>query len=413
MEEHKLKALRAVVRYVVVFLCVMACLTLMLTGVFLIPDKFIETHQETSLYILQEMEKNIWFGNFFGRGESRFDQQTDEIMLKNTISDNTSLSALQKAMYLNGYGRYWHGYVLFLRPLMVFFNLWEIRYINMIVFFVLFALVIALIAKCAGGKKGLLAAVAFSLSITLCYIVIITSCLQFFSVFLVMLIVSAVILGTDRWKDYPMIFMITGILTNFLDFLTVPLITLGMPILLLMMKQNEKWKDRPFLEQVRFIFCQSLSWGLGYGMCWVSKWVLSGWILPAELTDSSVSQHAFFWLGDGGAGSRLWAYRLNIPYYFASQGLKIMLLAMAVPLLLLIAGSIFHLKVKANAFGYLMVAVMPYLWYLVLNGHAFYHAWFTYRLQAVTLFGISLFLLERIDFERLQKIKDDCHMGDI
>lgn len=36
---------------------------------------------------------------------------TDRIMLKNVMPENEEMSALQKAMYMNGYGRYWHGYV--------------------------------------------------------------------------------------------------------------------------------------------------------------------------------------------------------------------------------------------------------------------------------------------------------------
>lgn len=275
---------------------------------------------------------------------------------------------------------------------MVFFNLWEIRYINMIVFFVLFALDISLISKKIRGRKGILTAISFALSITMCYIVIITSCLQYYSVFLVFLVVSALVLVLDEISDYPMFFMITGIVTNYVDFLTFPLLTLAMPLLLLLAKKNEIHKNKPLGTQLRFVLIQSVAWGFGYGMCWISKWLLSSWILPHDIIDTSVAQHAFFWLSDAGAGSRLWAYRLNIQYFFAGHGLKIMFLSLAFPVVLGIMGSIYHKKYNVNAVLFLAVALTPYLWYFVFNGHSFYHAWFTYRLQAITLFGISLFL---------------------
>ena len=398
------KMLRPVGRYVIVFLAVMVCLMIMLTMVFMIPDDLIKTHQETSLYIVDEMENNIWFGNFFGRKESRLDQQTDRIMIRNVMPEIKEMSAFQKALYMNGYGRYWHGYVLYLRFLMVFFDLWEIRYINMIVFFVLFAADIGLISKKIHGKKGFFTALLFSLSIVLCYIVIITSCLQYYSSFLVMLIVSAIVLIMNDNNKYSMLFMITGIVTNFVDFLTVPLITLGMPLLILIVKENDSLRENSYGRQLLFLMRQCLAWGAGYGVCWISKWILSMWMLPQEYIDASVSQHALFWLSDAGAGTRLWAFRMNIPYYFAGHGMKIMLLSLAIPIALGIIGSIYHKKYNKIASLYLIVAFMPYLWYFVFNGHSFYHAWFTFRLQAVTLFGIGLFLLERIDFDRLDSI---------
>ena len=69
--------LRTGIRYLAAYFVVVVCLTVMMMLVFLIPDGLIKTHQETSLYIVEEMENNLWFGNFFGRGESRLDQQTE------------------------------------------------------------------------------------------------------------------------------------------------------------------------------------------------------------------------------------------------------------------------------------------------------------------------------------------------
>ena len=39
-----------------------------------------------------------------------------------------------------------------------------------------------------------------------------------------------------------------------------------------------------------------------------------------------------------------------------------------------------------------LVALYPYIWYLVMSNHSQIHFWYTYRAQLVTLFGILMFL---------------------
>lgn len=54
---------------------------------------------------------------------------TDYTMILNVVSENPEASVLYKAMDCNNYARYWHGYLLFLRPMMLLFSYMQIRYI--------------------------------------------------------------------------------------------------------------------------------------------------------------------------------------------------------------------------------------------------------------------------------------------
>ena len=39
---------------------------------------------------------------------------------------------------------------------------------------------------------------------------------------------------------------------------------------------------------------------------------------------------------------------------------------------------------------FLLIVLMPYVWYLLLANHSYLHWWFTYRLQAVAILGLLL-----------------------
>ena len=43
------------------------------------------------------------------------------------------------------------------------------------------------------------------------------------------------------------------------------------------------------------------------------------------------------------------------------------------------------------------IAIVPYIWYLMFSGHSSIHAWFTNKIQAVTLFAMLCLLFETID----------------
>ena len=73
--------------------------------------------------------------------------------------------------------------------------------------------------------------------------VIVSVSLQFFSCFAVAMLAMCAALvkcGQDQKEQAGLIFLTTGSVINFVDFLTVPVITLGYPLILLLVIRSQK-----------------------------------------------------------------------------------------------------------------------------------------------------------------------------
>ena len=54
-----------------------------------------------------------------------------------------------------------------------------------------------------------------------------------------------------------------------------------------------------------------------------------------------------------------------------------------------------------NALLLFLIALTPYVWYLVLNVHSTWHFWFTHRNQIFTTFALLLAAAGMVDWQRL------------
>lgn len=124
------------------------------------------------------------------------------------------------------YARYWHGYLVPLRILLCIFNITEIRTMFILLFLVLIITLMILITKKLNIYSMLVFLVAL-ISVDYFYIGI---SLQGSSIFFITMLASiALIYRYDKIKDFSLLFLIIGSLTSFFDFLTVPILTLGIP----------------------------------------------------------------------------------------------------------------------------------------------------------------------------------------
>ena len=73
-------------------------------------------------------------------------------------------------------------------------------------------------------------------------------------------------------------FFVVGMMENFFDFLTYPIITLGIPlILLLWMRVRDEKTD--LKDNLLFTIWSSISWGVGYALTWIAKWGITTVVL--------------------------------------------------------------------------------------------------------------------------------------
>ena len=311
------------------------------------------------------------------------------------------------------YARYWHGYLPFLRILLLIFNISQIRIFLLILFTIILFYLVYLINK----KLGTIIAFLFGFSLIVYDYFLVPYSLQNAPIFLVMLISCIILLkNLDRIKDFSLFTFIIGCIANFVDFLTVPIITLGFPLLLyICYKQQNNFKNR---ESIKIIFKSTLTWFVGFGLTWISKWILFDFIYTNNLLGLALNQIIYRSTGNLYFGisnlsksteNKIIIELLLILAELSSKGLiyaSIVFVVISIPLAIYIKK--FHIKLtvlKFNVwvqqyFPLIIISVLPLLWYILLSSHTTKHLFFTYRNMSIFLFAISICLTK---FFSLQK----------
>ena len=284
---------------VALMLAFIAAGTLMLTAVYALPVGRMKSHIADSDELFNY--EGIYPQIISGYKSSQLDNYTDGLMYATAIhpgSGNPLKDAMRNARYeyedtnmvqsLNDYAndvsakedqryeisypRYWHGYLVILKPLLLLFNVSEIRMINLVLQGGLLLLVLFLIRKRMGERWQipvlLMAAVLNPIVLPLS--------LQFSWVYYIALAGSIVVLWMKKRNPsrYLFLFLSAGMLTSYLDLLTYPLITLGLPLVLALLLENRMdWVGR-----LKLTFGAIISWGAGYVAMWAGKWICA-WLL--------------------------------------------------------------------------------------------------------------------------------------
>ena len=156
--------------------------------VFCIPDSWIQDNVNSSIEIMDGEGSYPMY--FFYRHNSIMDVHTEGVMY-NGLIPNRDYNPIQASVSINQYPRYWHGYMLYLRPLSVLFQITEIRYLGMLAFQILLFWSAWMIAK----KTRPAYAVLYVLSIATGNAALSSVCLQFLSTFLVLFVSIGVLMS--------------------------------------------------------------------------------------------------------------------------------------------------------------------------------------------------------------------------
>lgn len=128
------------------------------------------------------------------------------------------------------YGRYWHGYLVFLKPLLLFFDYREIRNIISMIQLVLFSLILV---KFTSENKKLYCVPLVLLWLFWNPIATMMS-LQFNSLISLTFLEILFLFYLRNKDDYIVLltFMIFGAITSYIDLFTFPVVTIGIPLTL-------------------------------------------------------------------------------------------------------------------------------------------------------------------------------------
>ena len=187
---------------------------------------------------------------------------------------------------------------------------------------------------------------------------------------------------------YLYFFLLVGMATAYLDFLTYPLVTLAFPLIVVLYLDKEVWKTK-----VQKLFSYSIQWGIGYIGLWALKWISADVLTESSLIADAVGT-VFERTGTAGGGNKftgLFAVLArNLEVYF---NWSFYILALFVIIFLA-----FHLiknkcwKPDFNTIKEKMVilgiSLYPIIWYFLTQNHSEEHYMFTCKNIAIIVFAV-------------------------
>jgi hypothetical protein len=351
-----------------------------------------------------------------------------------------------KATAKRPYTRYWHGYTVLLRPLLSVMSFQDVRTLSFLLLTTLFSAATILLAR----RESWQTALAFAVAMTLGGFPVLAFSVTYVSNFLIALSIMCAILYWDIRDGERLVrlLLLSGALCSFLDLLSVPIVTLMLPLLawlLPALKRQPRWSRRRAGEVV--LLCAV--WSAGYVFTWAAKWVLadavlgnagggivrdalnqillrtgsaegmtfldravaaaknvymilpfSYIILPFSFGGKSVAESMIRQISSAEGLSWFEKMSLTARELFPLLPSSVYLSLLATLLILAVyLGIVISLAFRARkrkpvgALGYLALAflfLIPYLWYFVTANHAGIHYWFTFRNQ---ISSVWLFLI--------------------
>ncbi len=329
---------------------------------------------------------------------------------------NPEKSATQQSHDVEGitsvgtYGRYWHGYLLFLKPLLMIFEVSDLRIINMILCLGLSFYLFSLIREKLGRKAAAAAMIAW---LVINPVSVIMS-FQFSTTFYVMLTASIIVMKRHRWLmekgRYGLFFLCIGIITNFIDFLTYPMVGMAVPMILVILIQERKYNTgNKWSQPVGFCVRNSVIWAFGYGGMWLGKWVmatiLTGRNYIADAMDEAMVQSTGQEVIFGTVVSPIGSIYKNLRVIVKWPFLILLIVLVIVVVICLIRKKIRlvqHVKVCEPAL--LLLACYPLVWFSVLQSHSISCYWFTYRNLSVSVLAGMVLLANRVERRGLDEV---------
>lgn len=394
---------------IIILSCVLVG-TLLLGAVFSIPTKLIDPQVEGASRIIAQEGT---YHEVTKLAVSYIDNWTDSTMLLEAMfpnGDRPFVNAMKAYRYqwnegipseslvhyyesgghydwVEEYPNYWHGYLIFLKPLLVMFEYEQIRLLNGVM------QTLASVWLCTVlWKKGLKRLIIpWLLCVCLLMPVVLAKCMQYSSCFYIMTLGSIAILklGKDN-KSRLLVFLCIGICTAYFDFLTYPIATFGVPAVFCLSAIEI---EKPLVMFKRFLAAIGI-WLLGYGGMWLGKFAAGSLITGENMFTQSMG-HVLYWVGNGA--------RFSIPYvlyynvrHFSYTVAMIPALIYAIVLLVTAIKKNRHVLNKTAllsfAFPYVVLALLPIAYYLVmLNPSGVHASLFSHKSMVVAAFaGLSM-----------------------
>ena len=319
------------------------------------------------------------------------------------------------------YLRYWNGIMIILRPLLIVFNMKQIYLINIILLTSLILILCIILLKLSKKIAGIF---LFALIMVSSWYV--PLCIEYSVTFYIMIITSILALKIDNKKNISLnrrndnlqkLFLITGIVTTFFEFLTTELLTIFVPLIFILALRKERGQNDNLKTTLKFIMKSIVLWFIGYCGMWLAKWLFASLILNINAFEyvkdnfflringlQGLSNHKELYKKV--IGKNVFAIPLidYIHTHFYKIELKIAIFSIIFSSILFIDWK--KLKTKKYLLIIIIIGCIPYIRYLILANHSYRHAMFTFRDQIITIMALLYVMIESLNYKLiLKKIK--------
>lgn len=386
---------------------------LLLSLVYTIPTMRIENNVRKSA--LDTIQKEGEYPELTHIATSYLDNWTDSIMLGNAAHP-TGNSPIVDAMlvpryvadefpnkslilwaesgeyqYESTYPQYWHGYLILLKPLLTLIDYAGIRVLNglcqiMLVF------VVTILFWNREKKEYIL---PWLISYAMLMPFALAKSLQYSSCFYIFSVTSIVLLCQKKNRDPFCIFLWAGIATAFFDFLTYPISTFGVPAVVYLILHRQMNLKKSVGQLAACFLC----WAAGYGLMWGGK-LLAGSLITGTDFIFEAKSHLSQWFDGERWFSIGYVFYYNVrdfvytPVSFAALGFIIY------TMIRIIKGRNYTKENLLLCIPFIIVLLLPFLWYLFLFNPSGIHHFFTNKACVVCAFGgmsMLMMLAEDID----------------
>lgn len=310
----------------------------------------------------------------------------------NTLYDKATTREYTQSDYKT-YSRYWHGYLVLLKPLFLLFNYNQILWINTIVLIILTAVTLFFLYKRIGIYTIAFMAVIACMNPT--HILRSFQMSSCYYAMIITLLIIAIRCKEENKKEMVLCFVIDGMILAFFDFLTYPMVALCIPLLLFVVLN----KGDTFKSQLLFMIRNSLGFLMGYGGLWILKWLFAT-LLTEENVFLDGIQNTLHRVGMEEMSedvlfddSPIMAIKLNLETIINMQTLIILVV------FLIIVLFVMFFKKEKITFNYsllicgLLITISPFLWYTIVHNHCALHPHLEWRELVVSIGGLFVMLL--------------------
>lgn len=396
--------------------------TLLLVLVFLLPVRWARGHAEESLYQMAEIMEDPE-GSEGRKAIVRIKENfTDFLMVQNALEKVEGRSALEHAMnifhhdlqdettwlteeslkaflrrgtdgmYLKNYSKYWHGYLVYLKPLLMCMS-WE--HVEIFLVCVQIALLIATVALAFFRRAGWLGlgvvcAFLFMKPMRMWFSLAMSVCCMITLVGILVLLAFRQKIRRKKWHEE--VFLLIGMATAYLDFLTYPVVTLGLPLCVWLVQDMEE--ESLWTKKLKKAFWVCACWVAGYVGMWGMKWVTAEVLCRTGTLRDAVWSVIFRTSPLDGYGSffsgieRTYGAVLQ-QYDSVWYGMGFAAIAASA----LVSAVWCFVKARNTGWGatvacLAVTALFPFGWLVLTQNHTAIHCVFTFRIMGVTVMAL-------------------------